>query len=288
VTNRDRAHALVLVQCVLLVTLTLGCQLTPNFKTGYEIEKGLLRSQPMAGSLAVRDFREERPPRYYSSPNRIWMTYIPILPYVSLPYERLDETVEVISDEIEGHGRGITFGAAQAVAPPFEEYRYPSSFARAIADDLAAAALFESVDYVGASEPTGHRYVLDGVMRKTPLEWDVTSFCLGPAGVLLWLLPIPMAKTSASADVDLTLTEQPSGRVVWKHTLHSEISRLTSLYTSSALLYGRAGPFSFQVVPPPKGAGVDDRSLFGWHFGALRRAMLEARDSLSAALGEED
>lgn len=282
-----RPRALASALCVLVSQAGLGCQLTPNFKMGYELEKGLLRAQPVAGSLAVRQLREERPPRYYSSPHRVWMTYIPILPYVSLPYERLDESVQVISDAIAEHGRGATFGAAQPVAPPFDEYAYPASFARTIADDLAAAGLFESVHYVGEGDVSGHRYVLEGVLRETPLQWSATSYCLGAAGVLLWILPIPMSKTSASAALDLTLTDQQSRRVVWKHGLQSEISRLTTLYTSSAILYGRAGPFAFQVVPPPADAGVDRRSLFGWHFGALRRAMLEARADLAAALERE-
>src|SRR5262245_8818696 len=278
---RRRAAALAVVAAV------AGCQLTPNFNTGYEIEKGLLREHPVRGSLAVRTFEEARPARYYSSTHRIWLTYVPLLPYVSLPYERLDESVARISDEIAERGRGISFGAAQPVAPPLEEYSYPRSFARAVADDLAASGLFEAVLYVDG-DASGHRWLLEGVLRETPLETDASSFGLGAPGVLLWLLPIPMMKTKASAAVNLVLRDQESGDVVWQHTLASEISRLTSLYTSSALIYGRGGAFSFQVVPPPDGAGVDRRSLFGWHFGALRQAMLAARADLARALERAD
>ena len=272
---------------VLAALAGTGCQLTPNFNTGYELEKGLLREQPVRGSLAVRPFEEARPARYYSSTHRIWLTYVPLIPYVSLPYERLDESVAIISDEIAERGRGVSFGAAQPVAPPLEEYAYPRSFARAVADDLAASGLFEEVRYV-EGDASGHRWVLEGVLRETPLETAASSYGLGAAGVLLWFLPIPMTKTTASAAVDLVLRDQESGEAVWQHTLASEISRLTSLYTSSAMIYGRGGAFSFQVVPPPDDAGVDRRSLFGWHFGALRQAMLAARPDLARALERAD
>jgi hypothetical protein len=53
---------------------------------------------------------------------------------------------------------------------------------------------------------------------------------------------------------------------------------------SSAMIYGRGGAFSFNLLPPPSDAKVDRHSLFSWHFEALRRGMLEARPDLAAAL----
>lgn len=40
------------------------------------------------------------------------MTYIPLIPYVSMPFERLEESVRIQSDDIQASGRGITLGAA--------------------------------------------------------------------------------------------------------------------------------------------------------------------------------
>jgi len=53
------------------------------------------------------------------------------------------------------------------------------------------------------------------------------------------------------------------------------------------MIYGRGGAFSFNLLPPPSDAKVDRHSLFSWHFEALRRAMLEARSDLAAALAGE-
>ena len=272
-----------LVAIVLTLTV-LGCQITPTFTTGYQFERAALRPAPLGASLAVRRFQEGRPPRLYSTTGRLFLTYIPLVPYVTMPFERLDESVRITSESIQLSGRGMTLGAEQNVAPPFEQYTYPVSMARAIADDLRAAGIFTDVVYVGSDEPAGQRFVLTGTLRETPLRTTTTSFGLGMAGVLLWLLPVPISKTTGSATLDVELTDNVSGQVVWRKSLTSELSRLITLYTSSAIVYGRAGGFSFGLVPPPSDAQVDRHSLFSWHFEALRRAMVQARPEIATAL----
>jgi len=265
--------------------LLAGCQLTPNFDTSYEIEPGHLRASPVPETLAVRRFEEQRPPRLWSTTGKIFLLYIPLLPWVTMPFERIDESVRQISGGIERGGRGITLGADVKPAPEFETYTYPVSFPRAVAADLAASGIFNECRYVGDEPTDDARYVLNGSVRETPLRRSATSFGLGMAGVLLWILPVPMAKTTASVEVDLSLVDQQTGEEIWKHTLNSETSRYFMLYTGSAMVYGRSGAFSFNLEPPPSDAGVDRRSLFSWHFAALRRAMLDARHDLAARLG---
>lgn len=270
------------VFALLSASLLTACQLTPTFTTGYDLP-GSVAARSLDRSLAVVPFEEERPPRLYGLAGRLFMTYIPLLPYVSIPFERLDESVRIQSKAIESGGRGMTAGAAQGVAPPFEEYTYPRSFARAIADDLNTSGLFREVAFVEEDAVAGFDYVLRGAVRESPLRETATSFGLGMAGVLLWFLPIPMQKTSAAVAVDLTLTDAGSGETVWTRELESDISRFGTMYTS-AMVYGRGGAMSFNLMPPPADAGVDRHSLFSWHFAALRRGMSDARSDLAAAL----
>jgi len=271
-----------------LSTLLLlsGCQLTGTFTTGYQVP-GRIEAHSLDRTVAVVPFEEARPPRLYSTSGRLFLTYVPLLPYVTLPFERLDESVRKQSESIEKGGRGITVGAAQSVAPPFEEYTYPRSFPRAIADDLNASGLFREVRFVEADGTGGFDYVLRGTVRESPLRNTATSFGLGMVGVLLWIIPIPMQKTSASVTVDLELTDAASGAVVWRRSLESDVSRLATMY-SSAIVYGRGGAFSFNLLPPPSDAQVDRNSLFSWHFEALRRGMVEARTDLAAKLAASE
>lgn len=263
--------------------LATACQLTPTFTTGYRVDR-TAASAPSHRTLAVEPFSEEREPRYYSTQGRLFLTYVPLIPYVTIRFERLEESVRIQSDAIAAGGAGLTRGADQPVAPPFESYYYPNSFPRAIGEDLAATGLFEKVEYLPEAEAKSADFVLRGALKSTPLRTSTTSYCLGVAGVLLWLLPVPMAKTTAEVSLDLSLTDNASGNVVWQKHVSGELHRYFTLYTSSAMVYGRGGAFSFNLVPPPSDAEVDPRSLFSWHFEALRRAMLESKTDLAAAL----
>jgi hypothetical protein len=115
---------------------------------------------------------------------------------------------------------------------------------------------------------------------------STTSYGLGMAGVLLWMIPAPMQKTTVKIEFDLELTRVATGEVVWKKTLESEVSRMATLYTN-AMIYGRGGAFSFNLIPPPSDAQVDRTSLFSWHFEALRRGMLDARQDLARAVAQD-
>jgi len=213
----------------------------------------------------------------------VFLTYVPLLPYVTLPYERMDENVQMLSEQVRVQGQTTVAGAQQNVAPPLEVYAYPGSIARAIADDLNAEGLFRDVSYVGGGPVTGYRYVLTGVLRESPLTQYATSFCLGAPGVLLWILPVPMQKTTGAITADLTLTDTQTGAAIWTHTLHGEVSRITTMYNSDGIVYG-GGIWSYNAVLPPSDVQVDRQSLFAWHFEALRRAMREAKPSLAHAL----
>lgn len=270
------------VAAISAVVILTACQLTPTFTTGYQIP-GPAAGQSLDRSVAVIPFEEQRPPREYSSAGRLFLTYVPLLPWVSMPFERIDESVKRQSEEIDKGGRGITSGAAQSVAPPYDQYTYPRSIPRAIADDLNGAHLFREVRFVDADATGGFDYVLRGTVRESPLTSTATSYGLGMAGVLLWILPIPMQKTSASVSVDMTLTDSQTGQIVWERSLESNVSRMATMY-NSAMIYGRGGAFSFNLIQLSDDAKVDRFSLFSWHFEALRRGMIDARVDLASSL----
>ena len=182
----------------------------------------------------------------------------------------------------------MTLGAEQRPAGDHENYTFPASFPRALVNDLSQTGLFSACRYVGADATGDERYLLEGTLRETPLRRTTTSFMLGMAGVLLWFLPVPMSKVSAEINVDVRLVDTETGKTVWTYTLHGDASRLITLYTSSAMVYGQGGAWSFNVEPPPSDARVNNRSLFSWQFESLRRAMLEARPSLATALNQAE
>ena len=281
VRMRARRHSLVgRSGIVLTMVAVVGCQIHPTFTTGYTVPAAVQAGPRTERRLAVKRFEEGRPPRYYSTQGRAFLTYVPLLPYVSLPYERLDESVNILRGDIVKYGSH----ADMPTAPPLKTYAYPGSFARAIAEDLAASGPFTTVDYVDDGDTSGYGYVLEGQVRASPLRSTATSFGLGMAGVLLWLLPVPMQKTTAGVVVDLELRDQRSGDIVWRESLESEVARVATIY-NAPIIYGSAGSFSFNLLPLQSSVTTVDRdSLFSWHFESLRRAMEKVKPDLARAV----
>ena len=257
---------------VAVAILAVGCPPAATLSTGYHVDRVALRPTPHPGRLAVRTLADGRPLRVYTTNGHMFLTYVPLLPYVTAEFERLDETVRMNAEAMAARGQTRNAVVALAPAPPYEEYTYPASFARAIADDLAASGIFEDVQFVGDRSTEGFAY-----------EQTATSYGLGAPGVLLWLLPLPMQKTSTAVSMELRLTDLASGAVAWRDRIHGEVSRVTMLYTSQGIIYG-PNVLSYSHVLPPKDAGVDRLSVFGWHFAALRAAMAPTKARIAEAV----
>ena len=109
-------------------------------------------------------------------------------------------------------------------------------------------------------------------------------FIPAPQGNTFSVFNFDLGKSGLFSSVDLELIDRSTSEAIWSDTVSASIRRYVMLYTSSAMVYGRAGAFSLNVIPPPSDAGVDRRSLFGWHFAALRQGMTAAKEDLARTL----
>jgi hypothetical protein len=270
---RARIAAKTRALCLLgLATVLAGCPVNARLTTGYRPATAALRPVPIDASLAVQRFDDQRPPRLYSTQGRALVVMVPLVPYVSLPFERIDETAKLQSEN-----------GAQPTAPDFEQYTYPASFARTIADDLGASGLFKKVIYTGQNGAAGYRYVLDGTLLETPLVQSKTCYLLGLPTCYIDFLGVPSIKMTARVKLQLRLQDTASGASIWNETIEGQASEIYNDAYSSPILYGPS-VFSFVTTIPPADWPVDDRSIFAFHFEALRRAMVEAKPALAAAL----
>ena len=272
--TRARIAAKTKLLCLLgFAPVLAGCPVNARLTTGYRTAAAALRPAPINASLAVQRFDDQRPPRLYSTQGRALVAMVPLVPYVSLPFERIDETAKLQSKS-----------GAEPTAPEFEQYAYPASFARAIAADLAASGLFKEVIYTGQNGAAGYRYVLDGALLETPLVESKTCYLLGLPTCYIDFLGVPSIKATARVKVQLRLKDTASGESIWSRTIEGQASELYNDAYSSPILYGPS-VFSFVTPIPPADWPVDDRSIFAFHFEALRRAMGDAKPDLAAALG---
>jgi len=219
-------------------------------------------------TLAVVPFEEARPPRHMPGlQGRLFATYIPLLPFIKIPYERIDE-----------HYSLAMKGSAEATGELF-----PVGMARAIAHDLAQSGLFREVRFAeNRAEAAGADLILSGRLNSTEFDVYATSYMLGIAGVLLWLLPIPIGSNAATVEADLVLSDA-SGAELWRHPLEGDASRMFTLYNSAGGAV--SSPYRLEVKRyGSNDEGVDPDSLWAYHAAALREAMGSARDSLTQFL----
>jgi hypothetical protein len=253
----------------LCILLSLGCSYVPTTRVEYDPIEASAASTQSPLSLAVVPFTEDRPPRYYPSyGSRVFLTYIPLIPWVKIPYERLDES----------HMK------AQKKPEPWETT--PDHFSRklpaAIARDLERSNLFREVRFLqDSSEADDFDLVLNGKLRNTEFDVYVSSYMLGMPGVLLWLLPIPVGRNAASVEIELELTDR-SGRRLWSEKAIGRAGKFFWLCNSQGEVSGEFGLDIYRYGRNSE--GIDPDSLWAYHAAALRRAMGNVKESLRRSI----
>lgn len=259
-------HRLAPLRILVATALLGGCSYVPTTSMAYA-PKGA-PAQPVAASLAVVPLSEGRPDRYYpSSLGRAFLTYVPLIPYIEIPYERLDESLAVAARD-----RNQTLPPGQM---------FPDKMALAMAEDLKQSDLFSSVVFVPEGTPDAD-YTLHGTLRSSEFDVNITSYMLGMAGVLLWILPIPNGSNTADVVIDLELRDR-AGQTVWTFPLKGHARKIFMLYTSTGAAISNR--LTLEIVKyGDNDKGIDPRSLWAYHADALRSGMGEAKTSLAVYL----
>lgn len=256
-----------IVTIIIFLNAILGCAYLPTKNMSYKpISVTVDECLKNQGVLVVKDFAEERPPRAYPSlQGHIFKTYIPLLPYVKVPYERLDESDAMTQERHLSATKNPT--------------KFTSLMPAIIAEDLNALGLFNEVRYIGNDEiPADANFVLTGHLRSSEFDKCFTSYMLGMAGVLLWLLPIPLGSDKATIVCELKLKDI-SNNEIWSHQLMGKSKRVYTLYNSGGAAISSV--YSLEIKRYGKNDnGVDGDSLWAYHASALQTGMYIAKQSL--------
>jgi len=199
--------------CLLLVVAASACATASTWQ--YPPQPGgtlLDKKAPttLPASLAVLPLRDERGTAAQSNG---WLAAIPLVPYA-----------ENWSDRPE---------SAQDPQPVFIVKMDPTKdLPRAFADELRNAALFSSVRFAEDNNPAGADLVLAGTLRSTKWHRTITTYGLGPAGPLVWMLGAPIGKGTSTVVMEYKLTpaNDPS-RILWAFSMAFEDIHLIGIYT---------------------------------------------------------
>jgi hypothetical protein len=256
-----------------LSVLPCACAYTPTTSLAYQPipVEAKPRLQPR---LIVKPLSEARPPRRYPSMLGMgFMTYIPLVPYVRSTFERLDESSLLHEEARKQSGKPLDR----------QTQHFTEAIASVIADDLRSSGLFSEVRLLAdPTDPLEGAHALEGDLRSTEFGVNATSYMLGMAGVLLWLLPIPVGWDTADVLADLRLID-PSGTVIWRGTLSGRGRQIFTLYNSS----GAPVSSRMRLEITRYGSndeGIDGDSLWAYHASAIRSGMEPIKQSLAAFL----
>jgi hypothetical protein len=259
-----------LVVFAIILSLISGCAYVPTRSVDYD-PVPVATTRPAAWVVAIRTLEEGRSERAYPNEfGRLFLAYVPFIPYVRIPYERLDE-----SDLLHNEKRGTPIG---------EENHFTASLTRAIAADLSDSGLFKEVRQIGDGPvPEDVDFILEGFIGSTGFDVYATSYMLGMAGVLLWILPIPIGKQEARVDISLQLRDR-TGKEVWADQLSGTGSRIYTLYNSGGAPV--SSRFTLEIKRyADNDEGIDGDSLWAYHAAALRSGMKHIKSSLASFLG---
>lgn len=166
--------------------------------------------QPVAGSLVVVPLEDKRGTEVRE---QYWAAVIPFVPHASTAYDR-PETIE---------------GSVPADQVTFSPTR---DFARALADEIRKTNIFSSVTFVDQDQPVPPSdFVLQGRLYSTRWERQISTYGLGPAGTLLWMVGLPMGTTEVEVEMFVSLI--PAGepdKVLWGFAMEFEARERDGLY----------------------------------------------------------
>lgn len=261
--------SLISLWVVLIGSLLVGCSYVPTRSLAYEPIPVAAPHKPNR-ILAVRVLVENRPERKYPSMfGSLFLTYLPLIPYITISYERLDE-----SDEVHKRSKGLAWSDESAMT---------HLLMKALAKDLETAQFFSEVRLIG-DEPIAADvdYVLEGSLESTAFNVYTTSYGLGMAGVLLWYLPIPMAQQEGNVEISLSLRDR-SGREVWSNRLIGEGERFFTMYNSSGAAI--SSRYSLEIKRyGSNDEGIDGDSIWAYYASAMRTGMKSVKESLASFL----
>ena len=244
--RRFRVRAAAAMALSLAVAFS-GCAI-PTWKYKPALSGGQVGERPRI-QVAIERFVEGREQIELSN-GKIFLSYIPLLPYVDNEMQMTDE--------------GQKQWAQKMNAPPQPEFLTLAG--RALYDELRAAKAFGIVDY-DPSYSDDYDLTFKGRLTSTRTAFRFTSFGLGMAGVILWLFPFPFSRLQQFYEYELTVTDA-GGKEIAKASAGSDFKWWASLY------YG---------IEPKKAYEVFQKVMQE----ANAKMLAELLPKIDAALGED-
>lgn len=110
-------------------------------------------------------------------------------------------------------------------------FKPSEDFAKALASELEDASVFKAVSY-----ETGKRvesdYLVEGNLKKMHYKSKLLSYCLSVYGPVLWLVGLPSSTISNEIELEISVTNRKTNKVVFQKSYQSEpYSKVSWIYS---------------------------------------------------------
>lgn len=170
---------------------------------------GLAASHPIAASLVVLPLSDARGT---GEKVEYWKAAIPFVPTGGAYYDQPETAIK---------------------PEPVDEVRFdpPRDFSRALADEIREANVFSSVAFADTTNVITSDLVLQGDLRATRWERDITTYLLGPVGTVFWFIGLPLGQITTNLEMDLQITSSTNpSKVLWNFTMEFQAKEYDGPY----------------------------------------------------------
>ena len=157
-----------------------------------------------------------------------------VLPLEDLRGNEMKENYDKVAIPLISHGIS-TFDRPETIVDPEEIdelfFDPPKDFARALANEIQKANIFSTVAFSDGKTSLPSDYVLHGRLYSTQWKRQLTTYGLGPLGVVLWIAGLPMGEITTEVEMDLRLTSagNPS-QVLWSFAMDFQGTGTDGMY----------------------------------------------------------
>ena len=196
----------------------------------------------VSGCLGTRDWAYPPPPdRTYlnigiiRSGGNALPAKLVVLPLEDLRGNEIKDNYDKVAIPLVSHSVS-TFDRPETIVDPEEIdeifFDPPKDFAMALANEIREANIFSTVVFSdGETTLLPSDYVLRGRLYSTKWERQLTTYGLGPFGIIFWMFGFPMSEITTEIEMDLrlTLAGEPS-KVLWNFDMNFQGAGVDGAY----------------------------------------------------------
>jgi hypothetical protein len=197
----------ILIGLLLSTLLVVGCASRASFNYKPS-DVSINGNEKLPLKVAVMPFEDKRGDK---NTNAALLYLFPLFPFGPIDYDRPDGA------------NGYLFHSSY-------NFRPSEDFAKATVDEFKTNNIFDEIFFTQREKEPNIDMLMTGIIRETDYNGKLISYGLSAYGPLLWFIGLPAGHITNTLDFSMELKRVSDGKIVWKHDVKKECSKVSGLY----------------------------------------------------------